>query len=392
MAGIKKHSDQFKELVSPYLRQKIAEAEETFGPNSRELHAITNQYFYDAREKIVDNRQNRRHYEAEMHPEFDGQPVLGIERLYRRTILIEPTLICAAHCRWCLRGFYPAKTMKEDDITHATRYIGSKELRDDVDEVLMTGGDPLMSLPLLALTLGELTRNAPNIKTVRIGSRVPFQDPRRINDDMISLFNRYSNFKFEIGVNVCHPIEFWPESVEVLHKLQNVGIRIYNQHPLLKGVNDDYETLNELYDLVRQNGVEGHYLFHAIPIRGAAHHRTTLMEGARLASLISSSGKFSGRTKPHYAVLSDIGKIVMYEGTILKRREEDNAVLLQSGYRLEERLKWNPNWVQPESVEVDENGFMRTWYLDAAKELENEIGQDTPDQGKKNVVFLNGTN
>ena len=43
MAGIKKHSDQFKELVSPYLRQKIAEAEETFGPNSRELHAITNQ-------------------------------------------------------------------------------------------------------------------------------------------------------------------------------------------------------------------------------------------------------------------------------------------------------------------------------------------------------------
>jgi len=111
-----------------------------------------------------------------------------------------------------------------------------------------------------------------------------------------------------------------------------------------------------------------------------------------LASLISSSGKFSGRTKPHYAVLSDIGKIVMYEGTILKRREEDNAVLLQSGYRLEERLKWNPNWVQPESVEVDENGFMRTWYLDAAKELENEIGQDTPDQGKKNVVFLNGTN
>jgi len=376
MAGVKKNSTEFKELISPFLRQKIAEAEERYGPDSKSVRAITNQYFYNPREKVIDRRHNRRHYESEMPLVFDGREVRGLERLYRRCILIEPTMVCAAHCRWCLRGLYPSTTLKEDDITHATRYIGSKENRDDVDEVLLTGGDPLMSLPLLAVTLSELSRNAPNVKTVRIGSRVPFQDPRRINADMISIFKRHSNFRFEIGVNVCHPVEFWPESTDVLHKLQDIGVLIYNQNPLLKGVNDDYETLVEFYDLLRINGVEAHYLFHAIPMRGVGHHRTSLVRGAKLASLVSSSGVFSGRAKPHYAVLSDIGKIVIYEGTILDRREEDNAVLLQSGYKLKERLKWNPAWTQPKSVEVDENGFMRTWYLDALEENKAQASND----------------
>jgi lysine 2,3-aminomutase len=254
--------------------------------------------------------------------------------------------------------------MGTEEIVHATRYIGSEGIREDIDEVLITGGDPLMSQPLLALTLSELERNAPNVRTVRIGSRVIFQDPRRINADMLAIFARYSNFRFEIGVNVNHPIEFWPESVAAIRKLQDAGIRFYNQHPLLKGVNDDFQTLIELYGLMREHGIEGHYLFHAIPLRGMSHHRTSLRKGLELVTKISSCGQFSGRAKPKYAVLSDIGKIVIYDGVILKHRHSDNALLLQSGFKLEDRMRWVPNWQLPESVEVDANGLMRTWYID----------------------------
>ena len=79
---------------------------------------------------------------------------------------------------------------------------------------------------------------------------------------------------------------------------------------------------------------------------------------------------FSGRAKPKYAVLSDIGKIVIYDGTVLAHREEDNAVLLQSGFSYEDRVRWVPNWRLPASAEIDEDGLMRTWYPDGSDELD----------------------
>ena len=68
------------------------------------------------------------------------------------------------------------------------------------------------ALPLLRHTLEMLREHAPNIRTVRIGTRVPFQDPSRINDAMLEMFAALRNFRFELGVNVNHPVEFWSES------------------------------------------------------------------------------------------------------------------------------------------------------------------------------------
>ncbi|HEY9164300.1 MAG TPA: hypothetical protein VIN57_06790, partial [Magnetovibrio sp.] len=177
---------------------------------------------------------------------------------------------------------------------------------------------------------------------------------------------------FEVGVNVNHPIEFWPESIDAIHRLQDAGVQFYNQHPLLRGVNDDLNTLIDLYGLLREHAIEAHYLFHAIPLRGMSHHRTSLARGAQLASQLSSCGEFSGRAKPRFAVLSDIGKIVIYDGVVLDRRESDNAVLLQSAFRLEDRQRWVPSWQKPQSVEVDNQGFMRTWYIDGKDAADHE--------------------
>jgi len=74
------------------------------------------------------------------------------------------------------------------------------------------------------------------------------------------------------------------------------------------------------------------------------------------------SGKISGRAKPMFAAMTDIGKITFYEGVI--KKIEHRRVLLQSNYRYEDRLKWNPSWKLPQTAEVDENGYLRVWYLD----------------------------
>jgi len=113
-------------------------------------------------------------------------------------------------------------------------------------------------------------------------------------------------------------------------------------------------------------GIEAHYLFHAVPMRGTSHFRTSVDTGLNLARQITSCGIFSGRAKPMFAAMTDIGKIVFYEGTILERDKGSNRILLKSGYQLEERLKWNPSWRMPSSASVDKDGYLNVWYLDGA--------------------------
>ena len=65
-----------------------------------------------------------------------------------------------------------------------------------------------------------------------------------------------------------------------------------------------------------------------------------------------------------YALMTDIGKIILYEGTILKRNKKRNEILVQSAYMFNDRLRNNPNWKLPENAQVDKDGYLRMWYLD----------------------------
>jgi lysine 2,3-aminomutase len=372
MAGTK--TGDFIELIPPFLRRKMGELEQLHGMGSREWRAIALQYVKNPVEAAISPQERRRHYESEITLQFRGKPLAGVERLYRRTVLLEPTTVCAAHCRWCLRGQYPVKTLREDEIVTAARYFGQAEECAEVDEVLITGGDPLMAPKLLRSAFEALQTHAPNIRTIRIGTRVPFQDPDRINDGLLTVLSSLPGYRIEIGVNVNHPIEFWPESRAAIARLKSTGATLYNQHPLLKGVNDDLAVLAELYSLMREHGIEAHYLFHAIPMQGMRHHRTSVKKGAELVTRLSASGEFSGRAKPHYALMTDIGKIVLYEGAIVARRPSDNTILLRSGYRLEDRKRWNPSWRIPSSVEIDDEGFMCVWYKDGEDEAWSDLG------------------
>ena len=94
------------------------------------------------------------------------------------------------------------------------------------------------------------------------------------------------------------------------------------------------------------------------------HHRTSIQKGLDLISILDSGGHFSGRGKPHYAAMTDIGKVVLYHGSILDRNKDESLVLLKTSYSYEDRMKWNPSWVKPASCEVDEHGYMAVWYPD----------------------------
>jgi lysine 2,3-aminomutase len=361
MAG-KNKSGVFNEKITSFLMEKLEQIKQLKGENSKEYNAIYLQYKKLPLEDEVEVEANERHWEADLNMEGS---LSGLERLYRRSLVIEPTLVCAAHCRYCLRANYSMFTLTPEEITRIAKFCGSPGIREQVNEVLITGGDPFLVPNQLDFLFEGFIEYAPNIKIIRIGTRLPIHNPLRIDDTIFSIFTKYMDkVRFEVATQINHPADLFPETLDVFRQFRNMGITVYSQNVLLKGINDDLETLVELYDSLRQNDIEAHYLFHCVPMRGMHHFRTSVGKGLELAKQLTNGGLVSGRCKPMYALMTDIGKITLYEGTILKKDEEKNSIYLQSFYKYTDRLESNPNWKLPENAEVDKNGYLRIWYLD----------------------------
>ncbi len=357
----------FREKLSPYLWNRIRELIALHGKDSKEVTALTLQYKKEEREETVEAKERQRHYESDLLFTFKGNKLRFIERLYKRSLVIEITMVCVANCRWCLRRNYSLGSLKEKELLNIAKYCGSKSVKDDLSEILITGGDPFMIPDRLNILIDAIVEFAPNIKIVRIGSKLPVQDPQRINDHLIWILRKRENLKIELGTHINHPVELSEEAIQAYKKIIANDITIYDQTILLKGINDNLDTLIDLYDHLRYLGIESHYLFHCIPIKGMNHHRTSIKKGLELIRALTSCGKLSGRSKPMFTAMTDIGKITLYDG-VIKDQDKSKNILLKSHYLYEERKKWNPSWKLPDSAQVDEDGFMSVWYLDGTDE------------------------
>lgn len=363
MAGTKE-SDLFSEKISPFLLGKMDQIKNEKGEHSEEYRALALQYKISDEEYEQTTENNKRHWEADLViGESQEQIIRGLERLYDRSLVIEPTMICAAHCRYCLRANYNIFTLEEHELKEIAKYCGRTAEPYEAHEVLVTGGDPLIVPKRLSYLVEVLVDYAPNIKIVRIGTRLPQHAPERINNNVYEIFMKFKGrIRFEIATQINHVVELFPETIEKFKNLQALGVKVYSQNVILKHVNDNIPALVTLYNKLRELDFEPHYLFHCVPMKGMHHFRTSVKKATNLAKGLTNSGKISGRVKPMVALMTDIGKITLYDGVILNRN--DRKVLLQSAYKYDDRMRINPCWKLPETAEVDENGCLRVWYLD----------------------------
>lgn len=352
----------FPEKITPFLRDKLEYLRSIYGKDSDRYKGLARQYLKSPEEGLESMEDSRKHYEAGVHVTSSEGELPGLERLYGKCLVIEPTLICLAHCRYCLRSNYNKHTLTERQLVEVAKYCGNEENAIHLNEVLITGGDPLIIPHRIEYLLNALLEHAPNIKLVRLATRITAQDPDRIDQNVIGLFKNKPSLRFELATQINHPVEFFPEVVEAFKKISELGVKIYSQNVLLKGVNDNIDTLVELYNRMRENNIEAHYLFHCVPLQGIHHMRTSVERGIKLAKELVCSGKISGRAKPMFAAMTDIGKITFYEDVI--RDTENGRILLQSNYKYKDRISWNPSWHLPKSAEVDEDGYIRVWYVD----------------------------
>jgi len=353
-------SQEFAERIGGFLQDKMAQIQLSHGQQSSEYQALARQYFYTPTEDEPSLEDNLKHYNAAVGEDIG---LKRAERLYQRTALINISQVCVANCRFCLRSNYENEQFNANDLVAFARYCGSESNQQDLTEILVTGGDPLLARARLRQLVAAINQHAPNIRRIRIGTRLPIQDPKRIDADLLDLFRKPGEgVRFELAIQINHPVELFPETTAALSRISDAGVRIYAQNVLLKGVNDDINVLLNLYNGLRELAIESHYLFHCCPIIGMRHFRTSLDLGLQLARELTASGRISGRSKPLFAAMTDIGKIVLYDGAILARRGP--RILIQSRYSYQDRIRWNPTWAVPDSAEIDEEGFLRVWYLD----------------------------
>lgn len=231
-------------------------------------------------------------------------PVPNLVHKYPDRVLFLVSNKCAMYCRFCTRNRkVGTEKMK---ISPETLQAGYDYLRSHpaIREVLISGGDPLL-LPdeEIAAILKNL-RSIPSIEVIRIGTRVPSVLPMRITDNLVAILKAYH--PLYINTHFNHPDEITAESSLACTMLADAGIPLGCQTVLLKGVNDDAETLKKLFLALLRIRVKPYYLFQADLTRGTNHFRTSTATG--IAIMRQLYGHISGMAIPTYALDGPKGK------------------------------------------------------------------------------------
>jgi lysine 2,3-aminomutase len=216
----------------------------------------------------------------------------------------------------------------------------------EIRDVIVSGGDPLTLPPAKLRYFLESLREIDHVDVVRIGTRVPVTLPQKLYDrGLIDLLA--SAEKVWIQTHFNHPREVTPEAARVCKSLLRAGMPVNNHTVLLKGVNDDLETMRRLMRALLRIKVRPYYLFHCDPVIGAGHFRTSVWKGLEIMEGLR--GHLSGLGIPTYVVDSPHGggKIPLMPNYLVSA--SDDAVVLRNfeGMLVRYQAEDRPTTVRP---------------------------------------------
>ncbi len=227
-------------------------------------------------------------------------PVPGIVHRYANRVLLKVISVCPVYCRFCFRremiGPASEAPLTGGALEAALAYIGA---HDEISEVIMTGGDPFMLSERRAREITERLEALAHIKVLRWHTRVPVAEPARVSPDFVKAITPQRGAGW-VAIHANHPRELTDEARAAFARMRQAGLTLVSQSVLLKGVNDDVETLAALMDGFVQAGVKPYYLHHADLAPGTSHFRTTIAEGQALMRQLHA--RLSGLAMPHYVL------------------------------------------------------------------------------------------
>lgn len=219
-------------------------------------------------------------YSSDPLAEAQSNPRPGIIHKYHGRVLLILSGGCAINCRYCFRRHFPYQdnNPSRSEWQSSLDYIAED---DSIEEVILSGGDPLtVSNQSLSELIAQL-ENIPHIKTLRIHSRLPIVIPQRIDDAFLGLLAA-TRLNTVMVVHCNHPREIDGHVGIALQQLSRQGTTVLNQSVLLKGVNDDQKTLIELSQRLFQFGALPYYLHLLDKVEGAAHFDVSEQQACQL--------------------------------------------------------------------------------------------------------------
>ncbi len=253
----------------------------------------------------------------------------GLIHTYPDKALFLATDLCATYCRYCMRSrlvgrgtYLPDRAMWEQ----ALDYIrGHAEIRD----VLLSGGDPLILGDDRIAWLLERLRAIPHVEILRIGTKAPATLPQRITPSLCAMLKKFQ--PLFMSLHFVHPDEFTPETARACGRLADAGIPLGGQMVLLKGVNDDPDTLRRLCQGQLRMRVKPYYLHQCDAIVGSSPFRTALSTGFDL--IRGLHGHTTGYAVPTYMVDAPGGggKVPLTPSYIIGRQGDDVVIRNHAG-------------------------------------------------------------
>ncbi len=225
--------------------------------------------------------------------DLKSQTTAGLLHKYSGRALLVTTGACGVHCRYCFRRHFPYHEAPKS-ISGWQAAFQALEQDGSIEEILLSGGDPLTLVDRTLQSLVERLADIPHLKRLRIHTRMPVAIPQRVTHELCQILQQ-TRLGLWIVVHINHAQEIDQATEQAIRKLRQTGAVLLNQAVLLRGVNDNITSLEQLSKRLVDLQIIPYYLHQLDRVAGAAHFEVSVAEGLNLIQELR-------RRMPGYAV------------------------------------------------------------------------------------------
>lgn len=286
------------EIISPYLLKLIQKTGGKDGPIGLQFVAQPDlEKKYYSPNKADPLSEDKYEVAPGLVYKYRGKINKNGQVLFYGRVLWTITRFCASYCRFCTRG-REVGLLKNNNlkskaaITHQ-RFLSDKQItkvfdflknKKAINELIISGGDPLTTpKDYLTKIIGGLAKlqKDQDLSIIRLGTRLPVSNPPAIQPWHYQLLAEIKNPYLMVHIN--HPAELTKQTIEVLDNFRKIsGAAVMSQTVLLKGVNDNVQTLNDLFVKMAEKGIRPYYIYQNDPVYWAKHFTVPVKKAIKL--------------------------------------------------------------------------------------------------------------
>ncbi|MCA9214693.1 MAG: EF-P beta-lysylation protein EpmB [Planctomycetales bacterium] len=220
----------------------------------------------------------------------------GLLQKYDRRVLLVTTGACAIHCRYCFRRSFPYADVP-NSISDWQDSIDAIAEDPSIDEVILSGGDPLMLVDSTLTQLIDAISQIEHVSRLRIHTRLPIVIPSRVTDSLVGMLGD-ARPQTIVVLHANHPDELDTEVEQAIDRLSSARINLLNQSVLLRGVNDSVQCMESLCRKLVNLGILPYYMHQLDRVNGAAHFEVGKDEGRKIVESLRE--RLPGYAVPTY--------------------------------------------------------------------------------------------